>query len=142
MNYLTKQKKRNINLNDFNDFINDDHKHYKITSNKNDDKLDEVKENYKIPHIKASNIKDFDNLPEKVDKYKIREINQKEFNNEFMGFDDPLLNYKGTRKIENAYLYGEPSSKELMISNLQTESGTSNKLNDKLVIGSDGSDDS
>ena len=133
MNYFTKQKKRNINLNDFNDFINDDHKHYKITSNKNDDKLDEVKENYKIPHIKASNIKDFDNLPEKVDKYKIREINQKEFNNEFMGFDDPLLNYKGTRKIDNAYLYGEPSSKELMISNLQTESGTNNKLNDKLL---------
>ena len=132
MNYLTKQKKRNINLNDFNDYINDDHKHYKITSNKNDDKLDEVKENYKIPHIKASNIKDFDNLPEKVDKYKIREINQKDFNTEFMGFDDPLLNYKGTRKIDNAYLYGEPSSKELMISNLQTESGTSNAINQKL----------
>ena len=127
-----KKKKLNININDYDNYINDDHKRYKIQSNKKDNDLDESREKYKIPHIKESNIKDYDNLPEKVDKYKIRDINQSEFNKEFLGFDDPVLNYRGTRKISNAYLYGEPSTKELMISNLQTEEGTQNKFNQRL----------
>ena len=131
INYFKANKKLNINVNDYNNYIDDDHKHFKIISNQIDNNLDEVKDNFKLHNIKESNIKDFDNLPQNIEKYKIREINQSDFNNEFLGFDDPVLNYKGTRKIENAYLYGEPTSKEIMISNLQNEAGTSNIINQK-----------
>ena len=54
--YLNQTKKKiNINLNDCCN-INDDHKHFKIVSNKEDDKIDTAKDNSKIIHLKDSKI--------------------------------------------------------------------------------------
>ena len=132
-NYLIKNKnKLNINTDSLN-FIGDDHKHFKIVSNKIDNKLDDVEDHSRIIHLKPQNINDPYNLPDSVNKFKIFDINESDFNNFVMGFDEPSLRFRGTKKIENAYLYGEPSEKEIMVSNYQTESGTNNDLNQKLL---------
>ena len=130
--YLNQTKKKiNINLNDCCN-INDDHKHFKIVSNKVDDKIDTAKDNSKIIHLKDSKIYNPGNFPDDVSKFKIASINESDFNNFFLGFDDPSLKYRGGRKIDNAFQYGEPSNKNIIISNLQTEVGTNNNLNQRI----------
>ena len=80
--YLNNSKKKlNININDIN--INDDHKHFKIVSNKVDEQIDTAKDNSKIIHLKDTKIYDPANLPEKVSKFKKASINESYFNNFF-----------------------------------------------------------
>ena len=132
-NYLIKNKnKLNISIDSLN-FIGDDHKHFKVVSNKLDNNINDVEEHSKIIHLKEQNINDPYNLPDTVSKFKILDINESDFNNLVMGYDDPSLRFRGTKRIQNAYLYGEPSEKEIMVSNWQTEEGISNDLNQKIL---------
>lgn len=133
--YLEKPPK-NIHIS-FKDAIDapDDHKHYKIISNKYDNKLDEVKDNSKIPHLKEQKVYDSIKLPEynKVNKFKRGTINESDFDMLLLGFDEPnSFKFKGIKKLDNAYLYGKPSEKQIMISNYRTEEGVPNKLNQRL----------
>ena len=131
--YVTFNRKKPIFTDkNFIDDEEDDHKKVKIISNTQKDiKLDEVKDNSKIIHLKEKDIKDPYNLPDNVSKMNTKHKNDnKTFDMVFLGFEDdkPIIK----KKIDNAYLYGEPSEKSLQLSNWQTEKGTSNPLNQRL----------
>ena len=131
--YVTFNRKKPIFTDkNFIDDEEDDHKKVKIISNTQKDiKLDEVKDNSKIIHLKEKDIEDPYNLPDNVSKMNTKHKNDnKTFDMVFLGFEDdkPIIK----KKIDNAYLYGEPSEKSLQLSNWQTEKGTSNPLNQRF----------
>jgi hypothetical protein len=66
--------------------------------------------------------------PKQEDKFKSKAINFKDFDDLLIGFEDhPKSNPLADR--DNTALFGKVSPEELMISNLETQAGTSNRLN-------------
>jgi hypothetical protein len=132
-NYVILNKKKFITSDkDLLEDEEDNHKRVKFVNNtQQDNNLDESKDNYKIIHLKEQNIKDPYNLPDHISKINdIHNKDNKNFDMAFLGFEDniPIKN----KKIDNAYLYGEPSVEELKVSNWQTEEGVSNPLNQRF----------
>ena len=63
------------------------------------------------------------------DKFKSKAINFKDFDDLLIGFDDGPLKSNPLAERDNTALFGKVSPEELMMSNLETQAGTSNRLN-------------
>lgn len=130
--FLEPRKKKLIVSTDY-ELIPDDHKHNKIISNNQDNNIDNWQQSDKTKIIKVNETKINDpyNLPEKVDKYKYATVNKNDLDQFFLGFVDnaPIKN----KQIDNVYKYGNPTPEQFRISNWQTEQGTSNSLNQKIM---------
>lgn len=126
LNYISQKNKKDIKIQDNN--INP--KPFNIITPKIKDDL----KNIKIIDLKTPIIKELDKIPNNLETYKIEDMDKKKYNFLVFGIDDPIFyNNKTNKSIDNKFLYGDPSPKELMISNFQTESGTSNNLQNKLL---------
>ena len=127
LNYISqKNDKKDIKIKDNNIYP----KPYPISTPKIKDDLKDIK----IINIKNPIIKELDKIPNKIDPYKIQDVDIKKYNFLIFGSNDPIFNnHRINKSIDNKYLYGDPSPKELMISNYQTDQGTSNNLQTKLL---------
>ena len=127
LNYISqKNDKKDIKIKDNNIYP----KPYPISTPKIKDDLKDIK----IINIKNPIIKELDKIPNKIDPYKIQDVDIKKYNFLIFGSNDPIFNnHRINKTIDNKYLYGDPSPKELMISNYQTDQGTSNNLQTKLL---------
>ena len=111
----------------------DTHQKIKIIPNTKED--EEVKEIYdshkKVILPKNEIIKDSYNLQYDVKPLNIQSNNDKrELDLLLLGFEDnEPLEYN---KLDNAILFGNPSPGDLQLSNMQTEQGVSNPLNNKI----------
>ena len=112
----------------------DTHQKIKIIPNTKEDEY--VKEIYdshmKIILPKNEIIKDSYDLPYNVKPLHIQSNNKdkRELDLLLLGFEDnEPIEYK---KIENASLFGNPTAGDLQLSNMQTEQGVSNPLNNKI----------
>ena len=126
LNYISQKTDKSVNIKDNNIYP----KPYPIITRKIKDDLKDLK----IINIKNPVIKELDNIPNKIVPYKIKNIDEKKYNFLIFGSNDPIFkNKRFNQTIDNKFFYGDTSPKELMISNFQTESGTSNNLQTKLL---------
>ena len=126
LNYISQKTDKSVNIKDNNIYP----KPYPIVTRKIKDDLKDLK----IINIKNPIIKELDNIPNKIVPYKIKDIDEKKYNFLIFGSNDPIFKNKRFNKpIDNKFLYDDASPKELMISNFQTEVGTSNNLQTKLL---------
>jgi hypothetical protein len=101
---------------------------YKI-STKTDSVLDDIVQEKPFSKSKEQQIDPYEEKGD--DKFKSKAINFKDFDDLLIGFEDhPKPNPLGAK--DNTALFGKVSPDELMISNLETQAGTSNKLNTLL----------
>jgi len=98
---------------------------YKI-STKTDSVLDDIVQEKPFSKSKEQQIDPYEEKGD--DKFKSKAINFKDFDDLLIGFEDhPKPNPLGAK--DNTALFGKVSPDELMISNLETQAGTSNRLN-------------
>jgi len=99
---------------------------YKI-STKTDSVLDDIIQEKPFAKSKEQEIDPYE--PKQEDKFKSKAISFKDFDDLLIGFDDGPLKSNPLADRDNTALFGKVSPEELMMSNLETQAGTSNKLN-------------
>jgi hypothetical protein len=105
------------------------HDKYKI-STKTDPVLDDIVQERPLSIAREQEIDAYE--PKQEDKFKSKSINFKDFDDLLIGFEDGPLKSNPLADRDNTALFGKVSPEELMMSNLETQAGTSNKLNTLL----------
>ena len=105
------------------------HDKYKI-STKTDPVLDDIVQERPLSVAREQEIDAYE--PKQEDKFKSKSINFKDFDDLLIGFEDGPLKSNPLADRDNTALFGKVSPEELMMSNLETQAGTSNKLNTLL----------
>jgi hypothetical protein len=123
---LDRKKKPHIDDSDATEHYGKDK--YKI-STKTDPVLDDIVQEKPFAKSKEQQIDPYE--PKQEDKFKSKAISFKDFDDLLIGFEDhPKPNPLADR--DNTALFGKVSPEKLMISNLETEHGTANRLNTLL----------
>ena len=99
---------------------------YKI-STKTDSALDDIVQEKPFAKSKEQEIDPYE--PKQENKFKSKAINFSDFDDLLIGFSDGPLKSNPLGAKDNTALFGKISPEELMISNLETQAGTSNRLN-------------
>ena len=102
------------------------HDKYKI-STKTDPVLDDIVQERPLAVAREQEIDPYE--PKQEDKFKSKSINFNDFDDLLIGFKDEGLKRNPLADRDNTALFGKVSPEELMMSNLESEGGTLNRLN-------------
>ena len=117
--------------------IDEDKPYKKISKNiKLDNMIDDNLEDVKAKVIKKINHNIYDpfNLPDTIEvKRKKINIDEKLLDEFIQGFHDTSSVKELSKRPSSYYIFNQPTNKDIKISNLQTENGTSNDLNNRII---------
>jgi len=125
-----------INPNDYKIIDEDKTPYKKIPYQKLDIMIDDNLEDVKPYSGKNVNVNIYDpyNLPDKIEvKRPNVTFDEKLFDEFIIGFHDTRSINELNKRPTSYYIFNQPTNKDIMISNLKTEGGTSNDLNNRII---------